>query len=375
MVRKKKQSRITDFFNTAQDANISIELTENSKETINFFQINNQKRIMSNEEIMRAAEKSGHFCIIGQEPSTFGFNVTGVNSQHIVIQAPVDKPRSYIVCHKLLNAWPVMDLCSRDVATAIVDSNDPEIGKFLITSIYWDGRINSFPSEARAAAKFAREKDYTFVCGGDVNARNTLFGSDSTDKRGLIIEDLMVEFDLETANKGNKPTCTASHPGSVIDATFISGEKAHWVENWRVTDDETFSDHKLIRFEIRGPQITHEKRRKMNPIQKESFTRETRALAHNLLDEHNQEVIGVDNVEELSSKIIQGLIKAHADNSTQYIVKIREKKNLWFDKDLTAERKKHRALKHIYEHSNNDPAKKAAWKKQEQKLTHLYNKA
>ena len=60
----------------------------------------------------------------------------------------------------------------------------------------------------------------------------------------------MVEFDLETANKGNKPTCTASHPGSVIDATFISGEKAHWVENWRVTDEETFSGHKLIRFEI-----------------------------------------------------------------------------------------------------------------------------
>ena len=187
MGRKKKQSRITDFFNTAQDANLSIELTEQSKESIRFFQINNQKRIMSNEEIMRAAEKAGNFCIMGQEPSTFGFNVTGVNSQHIVIQAPVDKPRSYIVCHKLLNAWPVMDLCSRDVATAIIDSNDPEVGKFLITSVYWDGRINSFPAEAREAAKFAREKDYTFVFGGDLNSRNTLYGSDTTDKRGMVI--------------------------------------------------------------------------------------------------------------------------------------------------------------------------------------------
>ena len=50
--------------------------------------------------------------------------------------------------------------------------------------------------------KLAREKDFTLVMGGGVNARNVIYGSSSTDSRGMKIEDLLVEFDLEVANKG-----------------------------------------------------------------------------------------------------------------------------------------------------------------------------
>ena len=98
--RKGKQSRITDFF-AGNDENVSVLMEKEKQELfIEFCQINNQKRIMSNEEIMRLAESEERFCIIGQEPSTFGFNVTGLNRQHTIVQAPVDKPRSYLVCHK-----------------------------------------------------------------------------------------------------------------------------------------------------------------------------------------------------------------------------------------------------------------------------------
>ena len=141
-----------------------------------------------------------------------------------------------------------------------------------MVSIYWDGRIETFPQEAREAAKLSREKNYTLVMGGDTNSRKTLFGSKTTDKRGKIIADLMVDFDLETANRGSKLTCTAWNPGSVIDATFISGEKA-LICNWRVTNDETFLVHKLIRFYMEGSNIETQLRRKMNQNQKEAFTR------------------------------------------------------------------------------------------------------
>ena len=248
--RKATQTRITDFFNTQNDANISIEMEESDGIKIEFFQINNQKRIMSNEEITQLAQKTDNFCIIGQEPSTFGFNVTGLNTGHTIVQGACDKPRAYISCHKGLNAWPVENLCSKDVATAITDTKSARAGKLLIVSIYWDGRINSFPEQAIEAARLAREKDYTLVLGGDLNARNILFGSDTTDRRGKVIEDLLVEFDLETANRGNRPTCMASHIGSVIDATFINGEKSDLIQGWRVTKDETFSDHRLICFFI-----------------------------------------------------------------------------------------------------------------------------
>ena len=232
--RGKKQTKITNFFQSQNDANISIEAetigARTGDEMIEFFQINNQKRIMSNKEITRLAQGTKAFCILGQEPSTYGFNITGLNTRHTIIQAAVDRPRAYISCHKLLNAWPVENLCSRDVATAIIDAN-MDSGKFLVVSLYWDGRIDEFPREASLAMKMAREKDYTLVLGGDSNARNDLFGSDKTEKRGRIIEDLMVEYDLEVANKGKTPTCVASHQGSVIDITLVSGEKADLIKN------------------------------------------------------------------------------------------------------------------------------------------------
>ena len=110
--RKGKQTRITDFFANNCDADISIEAVNERGMRIEFFQINHQKRILSNEEITMLAQKTEAFCILGQEPSTCGFNVTGINSQHTIIQAAVDRPRSYISCHKDLKAWPVENLCS-----------------------------------------------------------------------------------------------------------------------------------------------------------------------------------------------------------------------------------------------------------------------
>ena len=59
---------------------------------------------MSSKEITQLAQKVPSFCILGQEPSTHSFNVTGLNTQHAIIQAAVDRPRAYISCHKHLNA-------------------------------------------------------------------------------------------------------------------------------------------------------------------------------------------------------------------------------------------------------------------------------
>lgn len=110
MQKKRKQTRITDFFKDNFDTNL-VELESGQNvDYIDFLQINNQKRIMSSQEIMRLAETSSSFCIMGQERSTYGFNVTGLNSRHTIIQAAVEKPRAYICCHKYLNVWPVESL-------------------------------------------------------------------------------------------------------------------------------------------------------------------------------------------------------------------------------------------------------------------------
>ena len=77
--RKPKQKRITDFFNAINEDEITpVQIQET--DIIHFAQNNHQKRIASTELITNLTEKHEHFVIMGQEPSTYGYNVTGINT-------------------------------------------------------------------------------------------------------------------------------------------------------------------------------------------------------------------------------------------------------------------------------------------------------
>ena len=217
-----KQNKITSYFNSATDNQHTLELLHNNdnaeflKSNIHFLQINNQKRIMSTESTSRIASNLNSFCVLGSEPSTVGFNITGLNKTHKIIQAAIDKPRAYIYCHKNLEIWPVEELTTRDTAACVINSQHGK--KILALSIYWDGRIKTIPKEVELAMEMARTEGYMLVSGGDLNARNTLYGSKETDKRGKAIQDLSVQYDIAFApNHQRSVTCVASSPGSVMD--------------------------------------------------------------------------------------------------------------------------------------------------------------
>ena len=94
------------------------------------------------------------------------------------------------------------NLCSRDVATCLIDPPKGFHNRIIAISIYWEGRIDKFPKECEDAIELAKQKNYTIVLGGDLNARNVLYGSNTTDKRGFVIQDILVKYDLQIANKG-----------------------------------------------------------------------------------------------------------------------------------------------------------------------------
>ena len=121
MVRKDKQSKITDFLRKTDDSAITIKATNRVRDyKINCFQINNQKRLISTENISTHTASLNSFIVLGQEPSCHGYNVTGLNTRHTIVQGNVEKPRTYIYCHKMLNAWPIQNLCTKDTAACLI---------------------------------------------------------------------------------------------------------------------------------------------------------------------------------------------------------------------------------------------------------------
>ena len=92
------QSRITDFFGSAKEDELTVEMIQNydTFAKIKFLQCNNQKRIEACEYIAHMTDKMDTFVVLGQEPSCVGFNITGLNRGHTIIQGAVDKPRTYV---------------------------------------------------------------------------------------------------------------------------------------------------------------------------------------------------------------------------------------------------------------------------------------
>ena len=88
--RKLKQKRITDFFGK-QSAPLTSKIPIADGKIL-CFQINNQKRIESSEKIAHYCDDNNLFLVLGQEPSTYGNGVTGLNNRHVETHTLNDKP-------------------------------------------------------------------------------------------------------------------------------------------------------------------------------------------------------------------------------------------------------------------------------------------
>lgn len=58
---------------------------------------------------------------------------------------------------------------------------------------------------------------------------------------------------MKLVNQGNIPTCVRPQDTSVVDLTWTTSGLVERVKNWRVLhnpDEESFSDHRYIRFDL-----------------------------------------------------------------------------------------------------------------------------
>lgn len=89
------------------------------------------------------------------------------------------------------------------------------------------------------------------ILAGDLNAKAAQWGDSRTDARGRVLFDWATRTGVDPLNTGREHTCVRANGGSVVDVTFASPTVARRIIDWRVvTDVETMSDHRYIRFDI-----------------------------------------------------------------------------------------------------------------------------
>ncbi|XP_063833265.1 uncharacterized protein LOC135082400 [Ostrinia nubilalis] len=94
----------------------------------------------------------------------------------------------------------------------------------------------------------------SLLIGGDSNAKSTWWGSTVEDHRGKELSGTLEESGLQVLNTGDTPTFDTIRGGraftSYVDITACTADLLDLVDNWRVDQNMTSSDHNAILFYI-----------------------------------------------------------------------------------------------------------------------------
>lgn len=183
------------------------------------------------------------------------------------------------------------------------------------------------------------------IC-ADVNALSTSWFSRSTNERGDLVEDFIMDNNLIVINKKSEHTTYASPSGtSNIDITLATTGIAKYIKDWCVSPDLTISDHNAILFKISsrdvaGIQLRHDDLSfNLNKANWKLFEAEVRRIFNPFIKKKIEYLPAQDAVALVTTKL-QEICK-----KTIGIRRYRARTVPWWNDKLTALRKKVQAAR------------------------------
>jgi len=194
-----------------------------------------------------------------QEPWIFKKQIRGLNIRNgrIYYDTNCDTPRACILVlgATSIQARLLKQYTSRDVVAVQVTLHVGGVERTAIFgSVYLPYDAEDLPpsQELVSLVDFSRHQKLPLIIGCDANAHHTCWGSSNINERGRALLEYLVTTDLDILNKGMKPTFVVSNRQEVIDITLATSDIVSNMTAWRVSDEESLSDHRHIMYEVKS---------------------------------------------------------------------------------------------------------------------------
>lgn len=191
-----------------------------------------------------------------QEPWIRGSRVHGFGQLHnrLFYNRSGGRPRAAIHVSQNHNAMILNQFSTDDLVVVRICRNSLEGGDFIVASAYLPfDSPNPPPGQSfEKLVDFCSSNALELLIGTDSNSHHTVWGSSDTNKRGEELLQFLAASDLLILNRGRKPTYVNAIREEILDISLATRDISERVRGWRVTDEDTFSDHKLIRFSLEG---------------------------------------------------------------------------------------------------------------------------
>ena len=197
--------------------------------------------------------------------------------------------------------------------------------------------ISQYTKIIQRLTTHAKKQNAALIINSDTNAHSTIWGDKKTDKRGDDLQIAIAQNELYIINQGNKPTFENSRiQQSIIDLTITNKLGSELIDNWKVSNEFTNTDHKYIRAKLNL--MTH-KYRKTKSDKNTNWEKFRKIL------EEDKELEGIRNdppktkteMDKASEVISNSLTKAW-DLSTEYTYSTNKiKPPPWYNKDIKSQ--------------------------------------
>jgi hypothetical protein len=236
-------SNINDNINIAHSTRLQNTL-------IKFLQINLQHSRAATNNLVKTIEEDGIDILCIQEPHVINNKIIGIPKKYKVLAHGEGRKRAAIVItNQMIDSILIRQLSDEDaVVTEVVYNNV----KTIICSMYFDITRQIEHDLKKVEAIMQHAKGTGILIAMDSNARSTTWHDRTTNHRGVMLDEFLASVQLHILNEDHNITTYQSGRGfSNIDLTVTTNSLLRAVEDWKVSEQVSCSDHNYIKFAIR----------------------------------------------------------------------------------------------------------------------------
>jgi hypothetical protein len=338
-------------------------------------QINLQHSRVATANLMQLTEEENIDILSIQEPYIIQNKVTGIPHKYRIYTIPNTRSRAAIVItNKQIDAILLKQLSEADAVVAEVTINGV---KLVLASMYFDieRQIEIDLAKIDNILQHANGKGVILTI--DSNSRSTTWHDITTNARGKKLDEYLMSKHLYIMNEESPDTTFRTRRGaSNIDLTIVTDQLLRMVTQWKISDQESSSDHNIIKYIIGQDDTSRENitqnevryltKKENHPIFRNNLTqlaKEMLCKLHNaettedldtMLSIKIAEAPDIEKfIEEFHGIIIKACDKAY---KTQYTSRKKTTHNSvpWWTDELTTIRKRTNALRRRYQRTKNN---------------------
>lgn len=263
------------------------------------------------------------------------------------------KTRTCVVVRPGILATLLPQYTNGDIVTVEIGHGT---GAFIASSVYMPyDEGNAFPSVTLSdLIEHCKQKSRNLVLGCDANSHNLLWGSSDTNRRGEILADSILSWNLSILNRGSTPTFVITDRREVIDITLCSPMFQDRILDWKVSEDLTASDHRAITFKIaygRAPRTRRPVRLPRN-TDVDTYVCE---LGSRIREMGEKRMLMKTSEIEAACSSLNDIVKKSYEAANVPVLIDSKTSIPWWNDDIEKMRKKVRvAFNHAYETDNSD---------------------